>query len=57
MPSDYEAQTGQGAVTLHSEEHLTSSERGIVMLRRSLRVQIGRVMAGEDPVGVIFDPR
>jgi hypothetical protein len=57
MPSDYEAQTGQGAVTLHSEEHLTSSDRGIVMLRRSLRAQIGRVMAVEDPVGVIFDPR
>jgi hypothetical protein len=27
------------------------------MLRRSLRAQIGRVMAGEDPVGVIFDPQ
>ncbi len=51
------AQTGQGAVRLHSEEYLTSSDRGIVMLRRSVRAQIGRVMAGEDPVGVLFDPR
>jgi hypothetical protein len=34
MPHDYEAQVGQGAITLHSEERLAASDRGVVMFRR-----------------------
>lgn len=49
-PGDYEAQAGQGSVSLHSEEHLVSSDRGIVMLRRMLRQQMKAVAAGEDPL-------
>jgi len=56
MPNDYEAQVGQGAITLHSEEHLAASDRGVVMFRRLLRQQIEAVRAGRDPLGVIFDP-
>ncbi len=56
MPNDYEAQVGQGAITMHSEEHLAASDRGVVMFRRLLRQQIEAVRAGRDPLGVIFDP-
>jgi nitrite reductase/ring-hydroxylating ferredoxin subunit len=56
MPNDYEAQVGQGAVTLHSEERLAASDRGVVMFRRLLRQQIEAVQAGRDPLGVNFEP-
>jgi phenylpropionate dioxygenase-like ring-hydroxylating dioxygenase large terminal subunit len=56
FPMDYEAQVGQGPVTLHSEEHLATSDRGIGMLRRLLREQIRVVQQGGDPLGVCYDP-
>ena len=55
-PGDYEAQAGQGPISLHSEEHLASSDRGIIMQRRMLKAQIRVVAEGGDPVGVTFDP-
>ena len=56
-PDDWEAQLGQGRITLHSEEHLATSDKGVVMLRRLLRQQIRRVQEGGDPLGVGFDPQ
>jgi nitrite reductase/ring-hydroxylating ferredoxin subunit len=56
MPGDYEAQVGQGPVTLHSEEHLASSDQGVAMLRRLLRRQMRAVAEGRDPACVCFDP-
>ena len=56
IPGDYEAQAGQGPVSLHSEEHLATSDRGIVMQRRMLAQQIKVVAEGGDPLGVAFDP-
>ncbi len=32
FPGDWEAQGSQGPITLHSEEHLATSDRGVVML-------------------------
>ena len=55
-PSDYEAQAGQGPISLHSEEHLVTSDRGIMMQRRLLAQQIEIVAKGGDPLGVSFDP-
>ncbi len=55
MPGDFEAQVGQGPITLHSEEHLASSDRGIAMLRRLMRRQVEIVAAGGDPMGVRRD--
>jgi phenylpropionate dioxygenase-like ring-hydroxylating dioxygenase large terminal subunit len=55
-PGDYEAQVGQGPVTLHSEEHLVSSDQGVAMLRRLLRRQLKALAEGRDPAGVSFDP-
>lgn len=56
MPGDYEAQMSQGPVTLHSEEHLVTSDRGVALLRRLIEKQVEAVKAGRDPIGVIFDP-
>ena len=54
-PDDYEAQMGQGPITLHSEEHLATSDVGVVMLRRLLGRQIDAVARGEDPLGHTMD--
>jgi hypothetical protein len=56
VPGDFEAQFGQGPIALHSEEHLATSDRGLVMQRRMLERQIRIVAEGGDPLGVIFDP-
>jgi phenylpropionate dioxygenase-like ring-hydroxylating dioxygenase large terminal subunit len=54
-PGDYEAQAGQGPISLHSEEHLVTSDRGIMMQRRLLAQQMEVVAKGGDPLGVNFD--
>ena len=55
FPGDVEAQVGQGPITLHSEEHLMSSDQGISMLRILLQKQVDIVAKGGDPLGVAFD--
>jgi len=57
FPGDYEAQVGQGPVTLHSEEHFGQSDRGILMVRRMLGDQLEAMAKGNDPIGVSFDPQ
>jgi hypothetical protein len=54
-PGDYETQVGQGMVTLHSEERLASTDRGVSMVRRQFVEQVRRVAEGHDPIGVTFD--
>ncbi len=54
-PGDWEAQVGQGPITLHSEEHLETSDKGVVMVRKLLREQLAAVAAGRDPINVSFD--
>ena len=54
-PGDHEAMVSQGSIAKHSEEHLATSDRGIVMLRRVLQKQLDVVAAGGDPAGVFFD--
>ena len=46
----------QGPITDRSREHLSYSDRGVVLLRRHTKEQIERVMRGEDPVGYQRDP-
>jgi hypothetical protein len=50
-PGDYEAQVGQGAITLHSEEHLRTSDKGVALLRRLFKAQLEVIAAGGDPIG------
>jgi nitrite reductase/ring-hydroxylating ferredoxin subunit len=51
FPGDFEAQVSQGDITYHSEEHLASSDRGVVMFRRALRRAIDDVASGSDAPG------
>ena len=55
-PGDWEAQTSQGAITFHSEEHLATSDKGIALLRRLLKRQVEVVASGGDPIGAERDP-
>ena len=56
-PNDVEAMVSQGVIAHHSDEHLATSDRGIVMLRRMLLKQLDIVAAGGDPAGVHFDAK
>jgi len=56
FPGDHEAMVSQGVIAKHSEEHLATTDRGIVMLRRLLQAQLDAVAAGRDPAGLSFDP-
>lgn len=53
-PGDFETQVGQGPITRHSTERLSSSDRGVSMVRRLFKEQVEVVAAGGDPVGVSF---
>jgi nitrite reductase/ring-hydroxylating ferredoxin subunit len=55
LPGDYEAQKSQGPISLHSEDHLTTTDQGIAMIRRMMAKQHRAVAGGGDPVGVVFD--
>lgn len=55
MPGDYESQKSQGTITLHGDDHLTTTDQGVGMLRRMMTKQIRHVADGGDPPGVIFD--
>ena len=55
FPGDYEAQVGQGPITYHSDEHLATSDQGVVMLRRFIQRQLDAVAEGKDPAGVSFN--
>jgi nitrite reductase/ring-hydroxylating ferredoxin subunit len=57
FPGDWEAQTGQGPISIHAEEHLRTSDRGIAMLRRMLEKQLDAVAKGDHPLGVHFDEK
>jgi 5,5'-dehydrodivanillate O-demethylase len=46
----------QGAIPDRTKEHLSYSDRGVVLLRKLIDEQITRVEQGEDPMGVIRDP-
>ncbi len=56
FPNDVEAMVSQGLIAHHSEEHLATSDKGIVMLRRLLEAQLKALAEGRDPAGTFFDP-
>jgi hypothetical protein len=49
IPGDYDAQTSQRSIAVHALEHLGTTDRGVVMLRRIVRKGIQAVQRGEDP--------
>ena len=52
FPADAEAVEGMGRITVHDEEHLAPSDKGVALMRRRLRQQIRAVAAGEQPLRV-----
>ena len=46
----------QRSIAVHALEHLATSDRGVVMLRRMLRNGIRAVQRGEDPFGILREP-
>ena len=53
FPGDHEAMVSQGVIAKHSEEHLASSDQGILLLRRLLLKQLDLIKVGKDPQGLI----
>jgi 5,5'-dehydrodivanillate O-demethylase len=53
---DHMAWETQGPIADRTRERLTSSDRGIVMLREVMMREIKRVQQGHDPIGVVRDP-
>jgi len=51
FPADFDAQSSQRTIAVHDLEHLASTDRGVIMLRRILRDGIRAVARGEDPFG------
>ena len=52
FPADAEAVEGMGRITVHDEENLAPSDKGVALMRRRLRQQIRVVAAGEQPLRV-----
>ena len=48
-PGDYEAQTGQRTIAVHALEHLGMEDRGVTLMRKSLRSRVRMVQQGQDP--------
>jgi nitrite reductase/ring-hydroxylating ferredoxin subunit len=48
-PGDYEAQISQRLIAVHALEHLATTDRGIIMLRKGLRRRVRMVQRGQDP--------
>jgi len=53
---DRVVQESPGPITDRSEEHLGTSDRGVILLRAMAKEAIEAVARGEDPPGVIRDP-
>jgi 5,5'-dehydrodivanillate O-demethylase oxygenase subunit len=56
QPQDMAMWETQGELVDRSVEHLSWSDRGIVMYRRLLKQQIDLVQAGGEPMSVVRDP-
>jgi len=56
MNQDFVAWVGQGTIADRSEEHLATSDRGILLLRKRFLNDLDAVERGEDPKATIRDP-
>ncbi|HZT06232.1 MAG TPA: Rieske 2Fe-2S domain-containing protein [Chloroflexota bacterium] len=53
---DEMAWVAQGPITDRTSEHLTTSDKGILLFRKLLLENVEKVERGEDPIAVIRDP-
>ena len=49
VPGDYDAQVSERPIARHALEHLASTDRGVLMMRRIVREGIRAVQDGKDP--------
>lgn len=56
MNQDFVAWVGQGRIADRTKEHLGTSDRGVLMLRKRLLSDLEAVARGEDPKAVIRNP-
>jgi hypothetical protein len=49
MPGDYEAQVSQGRITVHAEERLATTDKGVALYRRMLRRAVRELADGIEP--------
>jgi 5,5'-dehydrodivanillate O-demethylase len=56
MNQDFVAWLGQGAIADRTKEHLGTSDRGIIMMRKRLIDDLEAVERGEEPKAVVRDP-
>ena len=52
VPGDYDAMVSQRPITVHTLEHLASTDRGVIMGRNMVRQGIRAVQNGQDPQGI-----
>jgi 5,5'-dehydrodivanillate O-demethylase oxygenase subunit len=55
MNQDFIAWVGQGTIADRSEEHLATSDRGILLLRKRFLTDLEAIARGEDPKATIRD--
>ena len=56
-PADYEAMVGQGPIVIHDKEHLGTSDKGVALFRRRLRLDVQALQQGRAPIQpVAFGP-
>jgi 5,5'-dehydrodivanillate O-demethylase len=56
LSQDMVAWYGQGEITDRSEEHLATSDKGVIMYRQLLKREMEKVQAGHDPINTFRDP-
>jgi 5,5'-dehydrodivanillate O-demethylase len=56
MNQDFVAWLGQGTISDRWNEHLGSSDRGVIMVRKRFFEDLERVARGEDPKAIVRDP-
>jgi 5,5'-dehydrodivanillate O-demethylase len=56
MNQDFVAWLGQGVIADRTKEHLGTSDRGVIMIRKRYLDDIDAMARGEDPKAVIRDP-
>jgi 5,5'-dehydrodivanillate O-demethylase oxygenase subunit len=56
MNQDFVAWMGQGTIADRTQEHLGSSDAGIIMLRQRFLKDIDAIARGEDPKATVRDP-
>jgi 5,5'-dehydrodivanillate O-demethylase len=56
MNQDFVAWLGQGAIADRTKEHLGTSDRGVIMVRKRFVDDIEAVAGGAEPKAIIRDP-